>query len=147
MENLALKSGFEAVFDLKLICLTNYTPQNLLTMIYPIKLPNWYHQGSSWMSKKLSAGLLVEPISLSRLKMAKINYFSNEIQLSLNHTQSEIFEILGVEKQMFISCGQDEPLRSPQKVYFSCVISIYFVSFFYEHPVVRSWMLMSDRYN
>ena len=36
---------------------------------------------------------------------------------------------------MFISCDQDEPLRSPIKVYFSCVISIYFVSFFYEHPV------------
>ena len=36
---------------------------------------------------------------------------------------------------MFISCGQDEPLRSPQKAYFSCVIAIYFVSFFYEHPV------------
>ena len=58
---------------------------NLLTMIYPIKLPNWYHLGSSWMSKKPSAGLLVEPISLSRLKMAKINYFSSEIHLSLNH--------------------------------------------------------------
>ena len=87
------------------------------------------------MSKKPSVGQLVEPISLSRLKMAKINYFSNEIQLSLNHTQSEIFEILVVDKQMFISCGQDEPLRSPQKAYFICVIGIYFVSFFYEHPV------------
>ena len=39
---------------------------------------------------------------------------------------------------MFISCGQDEHLRSPQKVYFSCVISIYLVSFFYEHPVVSA---------
>ena len=36
---------------------------------------------------------------------------------------------------MFISCGQDEPLRSPQMAYFSCVIAIYFVSFFYEYPV------------
>ena len=67
--------------------------------------------------------------------MTKNNYFSNEIQLSLNHTQSEIFEILGVDKQMFISCGQDEPLRSPQMAYFSCVIGIYFASFFYDHPV------------
>ena len=65
------------------------------------------------MLKKPLVGLLVEPISLSRLKMAKINYFSNEIQLSLNHTKSEIFEILVVDKQMFISCGQDELLRSP----------------------------------
>ena len=87
------------------------------------------------MSYKPLVGPLVEPFSQGRLKMAKINYFSNEIQLSLNHTQSEIFEILVVDKQMFISCGQDEHLRSPQKVYFSCVISIYFVSFFYEHPV------------
>ena len=90
------------------------------------------------MSNKPSVGLLVEPISQNGLKMAKINYFSNEIQLSLNHTQSEIFEILVVDKQMFISCGQDEPLRSPQKAYFICVIGIYFVSFFYEHPVLTS---------
>ena len=48
-------------------------------------------------------------------KMAKISYFSNEIQFSLNHILSEIFEILGVNGQMFISCGQDEPQRSPQK--------------------------------
>ena len=38
---------------------------------------------------------------------------------------------------MFISCGQDEPLRSPQKAYFSCVIGFYFVSFFNDHPVHR----------
>ena len=36
---------------------------------------------------------------------------------------------------MFISCGQDEPYRSPKKAYFSCVIGLYFLSFFYEHPV------------
>ena len=41
-------------------------------------------------------------------------------------------------KQMFISCGQDEPLKSPLKAYFICVIGIYFVSFFYEHPVERA---------
>ena len=38
---------------------------------------------------------------------------------------------------MFISCGQDEPLRSPQTAYFICLIGIYFVSFFYEHPVIN----------
>ena len=47
----------------------------------------------------------------------------------------QLFEILGVDKQMFISCGQDEPYRSPKKAYFSCVIGLYFLSFFYEHPV------------
>ena len=57
----------------------------------------------------------MEPFYQSRLKTAKINYFSNEIQLSINHILSEIFEILGVNKQMFIICGQDEPQRSPQQ--------------------------------
>ena len=57
----------------------------------------------------------MEPFYQSRLKTAKINYFSNEIQLSINHILSEIFEILGVNKQMFISCGQDELYRSPKK--------------------------------
>ena len=88
------------------------------------------------MSNNPSVGLLVQLISQIRLKMAKISYFSNEIQLSLNHILSEIFEILGVNKQMFISCGQDELYRSPKKAYFSCLIGLYFLSFFYEHPVV-----------
>ena len=67
--------------------------------------------------------------------MAKINYFSNEIQLSSNHTYSVIFEILGVDKQIFISCGQDEPYGSPKKAYFSHVIGIYFLSFINEYHV------------
>ena len=85
------------------------------------------------MSNKPSVGLLVELISQNRLKMAKISYFSYEIQFSLNHISSEIFEILGVHKQMFISCGQDEPYRSSKKAYYSRVIGLYFLSFFYEH--------------
>ena len=36
---------------------------------------------------------------------------------------------------MVASCGQDEPHRSPKKVNFSCVICIYLMSFFYDHPV------------
>ena len=80
-------------------------------------------------------GLLMEPFCQSGLKTAKISYFSNKIQLSLNHILSEIFEILCVNKQMFISCGQDETQWSPKKAYFNCVIGIYFLSFFYEHPV------------
>ena len=69
------------------------------------------------------------------LKCLKSTKFSNEIQLSLNHFYSEIFEILGVDKQMVIICGQVEPHRSPKKSVFSCVIGIYLMSFFYEHPV------------
>ena len=67
--------------------------------------------------------------------MAKISYFSNETQVSSNNVLSEIFDILTVDNQMVTSCGQDEPHRSPKKVYFSCVIGIYLMSFFYDHPV------------
>ena len=77
----------------------------------------------------------MEKISQNRLKMAKINNFSNEIQLSLNHIQSKIFEILGVDKQMVIISVQDEPNRSPKKSVFGSVIGVYLMSFFYEHPV------------
>ena len=87
------------------------------------------------MINKPLVGILLEPFCLSGLKTAKISYFSNKIQLSLNHILSELFEIFGVNKQMFISCGQDEPHRSPKEAYFNCVIGIYFSSFFYEHPV------------
>ena len=65
--------------------------------------------------------------------MDKISYFYNEIQFYLlfkSHLNWR-FEILGVDKQMFISCDQDEPYRSPKKAYFSPVIGIYFLSFFY----------------
>ena len=47
-----------------------------------------------------------------------------------------MFEILGADYQMSTSCGQDEPHRSPKKAYFSCVIGIYIMSFFYEIPVL-----------
>ena len=47
---------------------------------------------------------------------------------------------------MVISCGQDEPHRSPKKAYFSCVIGIYLMSFFYDHPVfyleINFWLIL-----
>ena len=52
------------------------------------------------MSKKPSVVLLVEPSSHSRLEMAKIKHFLNEIQVSLKYVGSEILEILGVDYQM-----------------------------------------------
>ena len=73
--------------------------------------------------------------------MAKISYFSNETQVSSNNVLSEIFDILTVDNQMVTSCGQDEPHRSPKKVYFSCVIGIYLMSFFYDHPVYKITIL------
>ena len=42
---------------------------------------------------------------------------------------------------MFISCGQDELYRSPKKAYFSCLIGLYFLSFFYEHPVCQFYVI------
>ena len=43
---------------------------------------------------------------------------------------------------MFISSGQDEPFRSPKKAYFSHIIGLNFLSFFYEHPVDHKiWFL------
>ena len=134
-ENFAQKSGFEAVLDFQLICFTKYAHWNLITIIYPIKRPNWYHWGSFWKLKKPLVGLLIKLFRKSRLKIAKINYFFNEIQLSLNHIQSKIFEFLGVDNQTVRSCGDDEPRRSPKKAYFSWEIGIYLMSFFYDHPV------------
>ena len=99
------------------------------------------------MSKKPLEGLLVELISQRRLKMAKISYFYNEIQLLFKSHLNWRFEILGVDKQMFISCDQVDPHRSPKNAYFNSVIGIYFLSF-YEHPVVDSpyWVPMALMY-
>ena len=47
---------------------------------------------------------------------------------------------------MFISFGQDEPHRSPKEAYFNCVKGIYFLSFFYEHPVFIIIVLCFSRY-
>ena len=86
----------------------------------------------------------MEKISQNRLKMAKIDNFSNEIQLSLNHIQSKIFEILGVDKQMVIISVQDEPNRSPKKSVLGSVIGVYLMSFFYEHPVYTLFLLTAS---
>ena len=85
------------------------------------------------MSKKPLVVLLVEPSSDSRHEMAKIKHFLNEIQVSLNY-----IEILGVDYQMSTRCGDYELNRSPKKAYFSCVIDIYFFSFFYDHPAKQN---------
>ena len=71
------------------------------------------------MSKRPYIGLLMEPLSQSRLKMAKISYFFNEKQLSSNHISSEIFEILVVDNKMVRSCGDNEPHTTLKKAYFS----------------------------
>ena len=53
---------------------------------------------------------------------------------------------------MFTSCGQDETNENLNKAYFSCVKSIYFLSFFYDHPVfflvtIDNWSISVDDIN
>ena len=38
---------------------------------------------------------------------------------------------------MSLSCGQDKPISCPKNAYFSCVICVYFVAFFIDHPVYK----------
>ena len=75
------------------------------------------------MSNKPSVGPQVEKISQNRLKMSKIDKFFNEIQLSLNHIQSKIFEF------------RMNPIEALKKSVFGSVINVYLISFFNEHPV------------
>ena len=74
-------------------------------------------------------------LAKSRPKMTNISLFSIETQVPLNDFSSAIFKNLDVDNQMSQSCGQDEPLSWPKNAYFSCVIGIYFVAFFIDHPV------------
>ena len=70
--------------------------------------------------------------------MTIISQFSIEIKVNLNEFSSEIFKNFNVDNQMSLSCGQDEPLGCPENAFFSCVIGIYLVSFFFDHPVEAS---------
>ena len=78
---------------------------------------------------------MVKPTIQSRLKMTKIGLYSIETKVYLNDFLNDIFKNLNVDNQMSQSCGQDEPLGCPKNAFFSCVIGIYFVSFFFDHPV------------
>ena len=42
---------------------------------------------------------------------------------------------MNFNNQMFSTYGLLEPNNDLQNAYFGCVITLYFVSFFYEHPV------------
>ena len=67
--------------------------------------------------------------------MTNISQFSIETKVCLNDFLGDIFKNLNVDHQISQSCGQDEPLGCPKNALFSCVIGIYFVSFFFDHPV------------
>ena len=78
--------------------------------------------------------------------MTNICQFSIEKQVPVDDFLSDIFKNLNVDIKMSISCGQDEPLTCPKNAFFSCVIGIYFVTYFIVHPVVIfSFSRMKER--
>ena len=56
--------------------------------------------------------------------------------MSLNELKNEIPKNLDVNNQMSLTCGQYGPHISPKNAYFCCVIGVYFVSLFIDHPVI-----------
>ena len=67
--------------------------------------------------------------------MANNDQFPIETKVYINDFSSDIFKNLNVDIQMSLSCGQDEPHSWPKNAFFNCVIGVYFVSFFFDHPV------------
>ena len=61
-----------------------------------------------------------------------------EIKVSEIEILSEILEELDVDNKMFTIFGLQEHLFRLKYSDFSCVIALYFLSFFYDHPVVTN---------
>ena len=62
--------------------------------------------------------------------------FFIETHVYLNHFSRDKFKNLDVDNKMSLSCGWEEPHSWPKNAFFIGVISIYFVTFFFEHTVV-----------
>ena len=58
-----------------------------------------------------------------------------ESKVSETEILSKILEELDIDNQMFTIFSLEELLFMLKYLDFSCVIALYFVSFFYEHPV------------
>ena len=56
--------------------------------------------------------------------------------MSRNEFLSEIFENLDADYEMLMGSGKYEHSCRPITAIFRCVISVYFSSFFIDHPVV-----------
>ena len=111
---------------------TNFDPKIVsCQFLWPYK----YLFEGSWLSNEPLVSLLWWPTSQSRPKITYISQFPIETKVYLNDFSSDIFKSLNVDNQISLSCGQDEPLGCPKNAFFSCVIGIYFVSFFFDHPV------------
>ena len=68
--------------------------------------------------------------------------FFIETHVYLNHFSRDKFKNLDVDNKMSLSCGWDEPQSWPKNAFFSGVIGIYFVTFFFEHTVNISSMYL-----
>ena len=67
--------------------------------------------------------------------------FFIETHVYLNHFSRDKFKNLDVDNKMSLSCGWEEPHSWPKMPFFISVISIYFVTFFFEHTVFRWFSL------
>ena len=67
--------------------------------------------------------------------------FFIETHVYLNHFSRDKFKNLDVDNKMSLSCGWEEPHSWPKMPFFISVISIYFVTFFFEHTVyqLKEW--------
>ena len=102
-------------------------------MIRPITWSYMYLSDVSLEGKTHSRPFGVAKYPKQALTFSKI---FNKIQVCFNLLLNEIIKNLDVDNQMSTTCGQYGPNISAQNAYFVCVIVVYFVSFFIEHPVV-----------
>ena len=71
--------------------------------------------------------------------MAKFHLQCTYIEIKVPKIEilSEILEEKDIDNQMFTILGLEEPLFRLKYSDFSCVIALYFVSIFYDHPVCQ----------
>ena len=58
-----------------------------------------------------------------------------------------MYENLDVDYQMLINLGEHKPIYGPKYAFLRCIIGIYFLSFFIEHPVVALSLENPRTYN
>ena len=77
----------------------------------------------------------------NRVKLVLNDQFS-QILIQNNVSQNEFlsgkFEKVDVDNKMSHTCGPFEPINRTQSALFKGVMALYFLSFFYDHPVVTN---------
>ena len=77
--------------------------------------------------------------------MTNVSQFSVETKVYLNEFLGDIFKNLNVDIKMSSSCGQDEPLTCPKNAFFSSVIGIDFVTYYYCSPCSNIFIFKDER--